>query len=536
MKGKDLKDYWEGDLGVSYIPFLKLKPDIDLEMLEDGGMIDEETMPGWMKTKVTASAPKLVQPLITSGIESAATVPLPEGVAVSSAATHVDTSQPPPVPAGGLLQPPPITLPLVNPFQLNNRLLGTVGMNMNIPPTMMPNVPIGVPPPNLPGALIPNQLLGLGTAFQGPPGLLQQPLPQLPLPTPDKRQTSDNNMPAMPDLMGMHQPYRIVPQPPINVPTTHDDMDVEMEDADHSKQDRPALSDQLLASLNQFNNDNLSQAVNRLHAITNQRPNPGGLGSDQRDDERRDRDRDRNRSRDRDRDRRDRGRRNSHDRNRERERDNSRGDRRDERRDRNRWGDRRDRNERDDRRDREKTLNDRLREMAGMDGPIVDDRPNEIPPPLLDRPMFPEYSDDADKESDRFARGMDDYDHRMRRDFPPMMDMPDYDPEMDVPNFDAPRPMMHRDGMMDERYMRRDRFGDDMRMLDDYDRMRPDFYPPPRDGFGPPPRPPPPMLRGPGPDGFLPRPMLGRPPGPHMFHPRGPPMRGPRPGTKKSTF
>lgn len=37
MKGKDLKDYWEGDLGVSYIPYNKLKEDMDLDALEDGG-------------------------------------------------------------------------------------------------------------------------------------------------------------------------------------------------------------------------------------------------------------------------------------------------------------------------------------------------------------------------------------------------------------------------------------------------------------------------------------------------------------------
>ncbi|KAK4883606.1 hypothetical protein RN001_006925 [Aquatica leii] len=51
VKGKDLKDYWEVDLGVSYIPWSKLKPDIDLEMLEEGGMVDEDTMPAWMKAK-----------------------------------------------------------------------------------------------------------------------------------------------------------------------------------------------------------------------------------------------------------------------------------------------------------------------------------------------------------------------------------------------------------------------------------------------------------------------------------------------------
>lgn len=167
VKGKDLKDYWEGDLGVSYIPWSKIKPDIDLAMLEDGGVIDEDTMPAWMKAKVSAENPS--QGILTQG----SLMPMVE------APPQIDTSQPPPVPGGGLLQTP-MTLPFVNPFQLNNRLIGPpVGMNL---PGMMPNVPIGVPPPNLGGAFMANSLLGTpglaasltGTPFtQGPPGFIQ---------------------------------------------------------------------------------------------------------------------------------------------------------------------------------------------------------------------------------------------------------------------------------------------------------------------------------------------------------------------------
>lgn len=166
VKGKELKDYWEGDLGVSYIPWSKLKPDIDVEMLEDGGVIDEDTMPAWLKAKVAA--------VDTKSVNATSMIPLPDG-----STPAIDTSQPPPLPGGGLLQPP-MTLPFVSPFQLNNRLLPQVGMN--IPPGMManmPNVPIGVPPPNIPnmtGAFMPNQLLGMGAHFgQAPPGFMQQP-------------------------------------------------------------------------------------------------------------------------------------------------------------------------------------------------------------------------------------------------------------------------------------------------------------------------------------------------------------------------
>uniref|UniRef100_A0A6P7FT53 Uncharacterized protein LOC114333801 isoform X1 n=1 Tax=Diabrotica virgifera virgifera TaxID=50390 RepID=A0A6P7FT53_DIAVI len=352
VKGKDLKDYWEGDLGVSYVPYSKLKQDIDIDLLEDGGMIDEETMPQWMKEKVDkGKKPELD----LTGF-------------VGGSTPNIDTSQPPPLPGAGLLQPPPM-LPTFNPFQLNNRFLG-----MNVPPGMMPNmanmpnIPIGVPPPNMAGApMMGNQLLGLGSAFQGPPSMIP---PQMP-PVENKPPTlpSDANLHSLGEsLMSLTQSFGVVPQPP----APHEDtMDVEMEDADSKPLDKPGRDEHS----NKSNNRD----------------------DDRRDSRRDDRDR-RNRSRDRDRDNRDRDRdrsrdRHSRDRDRDRDRDrryrndrdSSRGrdrDRRDDRRDRdrdrsNRWGDRdrRDKDsERDDRRDREKTLNDRLREMAGMGGGGYDDR------------------------------------------------------------------------------------------------------------------------------------------------------------------
>lgn len=51
MKGKEWKDYWEVELGVSYIPWNKLVniTDQELELLEEGGMIDEDTLPPHLK-------------------------------------------------------------------------------------------------------------------------------------------------------------------------------------------------------------------------------------------------------------------------------------------------------------------------------------------------------------------------------------------------------------------------------------------------------------------------------------------------------
>ena len=49
MKDREWKDYWEVDQGVSYIPWSKLTVDSDFELLEEGGMLDEETFPDWLK-------------------------------------------------------------------------------------------------------------------------------------------------------------------------------------------------------------------------------------------------------------------------------------------------------------------------------------------------------------------------------------------------------------------------------------------------------------------------------------------------------
>ena len=49
VKGKEWKDYWDVDLGASYIPWTKLTSRLNLETLEEGGMIDEDTLPDWLK-------------------------------------------------------------------------------------------------------------------------------------------------------------------------------------------------------------------------------------------------------------------------------------------------------------------------------------------------------------------------------------------------------------------------------------------------------------------------------------------------------
>lgn len=243
VKGKDLKDYWEGDLGVSYIPYPKLKPDIDIELLEDGGMIDEDTMPAWLKAKA-------------ADLNKSAASADKTSLDIKNASATIDTSQPPPVPGAGLLQPP-LTLPLVNPFQLNNGLLAPVGMNLS---GIMPNVPIGVPPPNLPAPpMMSNPLLGLGSPFGQ--GLLQMPMP------PAAEKPAEAKVGELPDfgkeaLLGLGPGFG--QQPAVQ----DDNMDVEMEDAS-----KPSL-------LGQYGGEgDLAGAVARLQSVMGNRPNPGGLGS-----------------------------------------------------------------------------------------------------------------------------------------------------------------------------------------------------------------------------------------------------------------
>lgn len=264
-------------------------------MLEDGGMIDEETMPPFLKSKLQSSAKNTSQ---SEGTESIVTTP----ATVTTSSSTIDTTQPPPVPSG-LLQAPPIPLPMVPPFR---GLLGPVGI-----PPIMPNVPIGVPPPTLSAPLLPNQLLGINSPFgQAPPSLLQPPIPQISSASSDGKTQDSSDRP--PPLLSMPpNPSFSALSQPLSHSTGHEDnMDVEMEDADRIERP-PALTEELMASLNAYssnsNDINLNMAVSRLHSAMNQnhRPTAGGLGDlddrDRRDERNRSRDRDRDRNRDRDR-------------------------------------------------------------------------------------------------------------------------------------------------------------------------------------------------------------------------------------------
>ena len=196
MKGKEFKDYWDVELGVSYIPFDKLSRDTDFELLEDGGMVDEESM--------TETLLELRKARLREDKEAAA--------ATSAAAneTTVITSEPaiveqPPIPPSKLnpptsTQPTAIqlpTLPIVSipnltnlPFPFppppNNHL--NPHHHPHIPPRIglvPPPLPVGphlIPPPHLPSHI------GLPPPTTGPPPLINHPGPHILPPLPPNLQ------------------------------------------------------------------------------------------------------------------------------------------------------------------------------------------------------------------------------------------------------------------------------------------------------------------------------------------------------------
>jgi hypothetical protein len=60
VKGREWKDYWEAELGVSYLPWGALHARwalsaLSLDALEDGGAVDEDTLPPWLPPRVSQS-------------------------------------------------------------------------------------------------------------------------------------------------------------------------------------------------------------------------------------------------------------------------------------------------------------------------------------------------------------------------------------------------------------------------------------------------------------------------------------------------
>ncbi|CAH1402332.1 unnamed protein product [Nezara viridula] len=216
MKEKEWKDYWEVETGTSYIPWNKLSHDTDFTLLEEGGMLDEETFPDWLKTDAAlrrrgerkdrnddfknSQDPNSEMMLQSKKDDhkkpdSELDIPMPAGNLPGFIPLPETTMAPPPVSQPATPMPPPplglLPPPFAIPPQRLPGLLGPMG-----PPMMGPmgNVPLGVPPPlmmppppqqmvpRMPGPFNPGPPVGM---MPMPPGGDKSKPPQMPGMPPD---------------------------------------------------------------------------------------------------------------------------------------------------------------------------------------------------------------------------------------------------------------------------------------------------------------------------------------------------------------
>ncbi|XP_054716175.1 SR-related and CTD-associated factor 4-like isoform X2 [Uloborus diversus] len=135
VKGKEYKDYWEVDLGVSYVPFEKVSDDSEaLDLLEEGGFIDEDSLPDHLRAlKKTPSEEK--QSVNLSKVNNETSKPFNE-------MTTAPNMVPPPV-----IPPTSVALPMVMPHLMQPQF-GLHLPGLLPPQAMVMQVPMGIPPPN----------------------------------------------------------------------------------------------------------------------------------------------------------------------------------------------------------------------------------------------------------------------------------------------------------------------------------------------------------------------------------------------------
>ncbi|XP_004444538.2 SR-related and CTD-associated factor 4 isoform X3 [Drosophila pseudoobscura] len=223
VKSKEWKDFWDLELGVTYIPWSKLSPETDLDTLEEGGMFDEDTMPSWIKQKINQAKNVGKEKNTASTPETAtASVPGPPPGLMFG----IDTTQPPPVgPVGPVGPPPPLGPGAQPPPGLMGMVRGQypmappmgIGMPppMMMPPTNMPPpmmmptttmpppmmMPPGMMPPGFPGMGGPPHPMGMphGGPFP-PPGAVPPPMAGSAPPAGNSGNISDDQMDIEMDL------------------------------------------------------------------------------------------------------------------------------------------------------------------------------------------------------------------------------------------------------------------------------------------------------------------------------------------------
>ncbi|XP_032132937.1 SR-related and CTD-associated factor 4 isoform X2 [Sapajus apella] len=190
----DYKQYWDVELGVTYIPWDKVKPE-ELESFCEGGMLDSDTLnPDWK------GIPKKPENEVaqnggaeTSHTEPVSPIPKPLPVPVPPIPVPAPITVPPPQvpphqpgpPVVGALQPPAFTPPLgipppgfgpgVPPPPPPPPFLRPGFNPMHLPPGFLPpgppppiTPPVSIPPPHTPPISIPNLVSGArGNAESG---------------------------------------------------------------------------------------------------------------------------------------------------------------------------------------------------------------------------------------------------------------------------------------------------------------------------------------------------------------------------------
>lgn len=98
---KKLKEFWEVDIGTSYIPYSKIDDSIDFDVLEEGGLIDEDSMSMEMRQRRERKAREKEEEV--NGLKPGLSLPLPALPILN---------QPPPfaIPPPNMTIPPPTAL------------------------------------------------------------------------------------------------------------------------------------------------------------------------------------------------------------------------------------------------------------------------------------------------------------------------------------------------------------------------------------------------------------------------------------------
>uniref|UniRef100_A0A8D0KSS9 SR-related CTD associated factor 8 n=1 Tax=Strix occidentalis caurina TaxID=311401 RepID=A0A8D0KSS9_STROC len=168
----EYKQFWDVDLGVSYIPWEKVKLD-DLEGFAEGGMIDQETVNTEWETARSSEAAKENTQTTQSASVDKSTVITTQTEAYTQPVTMLQIPVAPAVPAVSLVPPAfPVTMSVPPPgySAIPPPPFLRASFNPSQPPPgyMPPPVPPVVPPPVVPPPVVPPVV---------PTPLVQPPLP-----------------------------------------------------------------------------------------------------------------------------------------------------------------------------------------------------------------------------------------------------------------------------------------------------------------------------------------------------------------------